>query len=31
MLDVCGVARNATGLQRALEEIPAIRERFWRT
>ncbi len=29
MIDVCGVARNADGLQRALREIPAIRERFW--
>ncbi len=29
MIDVCGVARNADGLQRALEEIPSIRERFW--
>ena len=29
MIDVCGVARNAGGLERALEEIPAIRERFW--
>jgi len=29
MLDVCGVARNALGLERALNEIPSIRERFW--
>jgi succinate dehydrogenase / fumarate reductase flavoprotein subunit len=29
MLDTCGMARNAEGLQRALREIPAIREAFW--
>jgi len=25
----CGMARNATGLQRALQQIPALREEFW--
>jgi succinate dehydrogenase / fumarate reductase flavoprotein subunit len=30
MLDTCGMARNAEGLTRALEEIPRIREEFWR-
>jgi succinate dehydrogenase / fumarate reductase flavoprotein subunit len=25
----CGMARNATGLQRALGRIPALREEFW--
>jgi succinate dehydrogenase / fumarate reductase flavoprotein subunit len=29
MIDVCGVARNGDGLQRALNEIPSIREEFW--
>jgi succinate dehydrogenase / fumarate reductase flavoprotein subunit len=29
MIDVCGVARNASGLERGLEAIPVIRERFW--
>jgi len=29
MIDACGVARSAEGLTGALEEIPAIRERFW--
>jgi len=28
--DHCGMARNAAGLQRALQEIPALREEFWR-
>jgi len=26
----CGMARNAAGLRRALQEIPALREEFWR-
>jgi succinate dehydrogenase / fumarate reductase flavoprotein subunit len=30
MWDECGLARNEGGLQRALEEIPKLRERFWR-
>ncbi|MCH2169782.1 fumarate reductase/succinate dehydrogenase flavoprotein subunit [Myxococcota bacterium] len=25
----CGIARNADGLSRALDEIPKLRERFW--
>jgi succinate dehydrogenase / fumarate reductase flavoprotein subunit len=29
MLDSCGVARSGPGLQKALDEIPAIRESFW--
>jgi succinate dehydrogenase / fumarate reductase flavoprotein subunit len=29
MIDVCGISRSAAGLERALEEIPRIRERFW--
>jgi succinate dehydrogenase / fumarate reductase flavoprotein subunit len=29
MLDVCGVSRVGPKLERALQEIPAIRERFW--
>ncbi|MEA2168045.1 MAG: succinate dehydrogenase / fumarate reductase, flavoprotein subunit [Solirubrobacteraceae bacterium] len=29
MLDACGMARNGTRLEKALEEIPAIREEFW--
>jgi succinate dehydrogenase / fumarate reductase flavoprotein subunit len=29
MLDACGMARNAQGLEKALREIPAIREAFW--
>jgi succinate dehydrogenase / fumarate reductase flavoprotein subunit len=29
MLDACGVARSAPGLEKALAEIPAIRESFW--
>jgi len=28
--DHCGMARNAAGLQQALQEIPALREEFWR-
>jgi succinate dehydrogenase / fumarate reductase flavoprotein subunit len=27
--DHCGMARNAAGLQKALGEIPALREEFW--
>jgi succinate dehydrogenase / fumarate reductase flavoprotein subunit len=30
MWDYCGMARNATGLKKALEMIPALRDRFWR-
>jgi succinate dehydrogenase / fumarate reductase flavoprotein subunit len=30
MLDACGMARSAEGLNRALDEIPRIREEFWR-
>jgi succinate dehydrogenase / fumarate reductase flavoprotein subunit len=26
----CGMARNAAGLKRALQQIPELRERFWR-
>jgi succinate dehydrogenase / fumarate reductase, flavoprotein subunit len=29
MWDKCGMARNAAGLHRALELIPALREEFW--
>jgi succinate dehydrogenase / fumarate reductase flavoprotein subunit len=29
MWDKCGMARNAAGLQQALELIPALREEFW--
>jgi succinate dehydrogenase / fumarate reductase flavoprotein subunit len=29
MWDKCGMARNAAGLQRALELIPALRDEFW--
>ena len=28
--DYCGMARNRTGLEKALTEIPALREEFWR-
>jgi succinate dehydrogenase / fumarate reductase flavoprotein subunit len=28
--DYCGMARNAAGLEKALAEIPAIREEFWK-
>jgi succinate dehydrogenase / fumarate reductase flavoprotein subunit len=28
--EYCGMARNAAGLQHALERIPELRERFWR-
>ena len=27
--DYCGMSRNAAGLQKALTEIPALREQFW--
>ncbi|MFN5153166.1 MAG: fumarate reductase/succinate dehydrogenase flavoprotein subunit, partial [Gemmatimonadota bacterium] len=30
MWEKCGMARDAQGLQEALREIPALRERFWR-
>ena len=30
MWDKCGMARNATGLKEALQEIPKLREEFWR-
>ncbi len=30
MWEYCGMARNAQGLKKALSEIPAIREEFWR-
>lgn len=29
MWDKCGMARNAKGLQKALEQIPALRAEFW--
>jgi succinate dehydrogenase / fumarate reductase flavoprotein subunit len=29
MWDNCGMARNATGLAAALQQIPALREEFW--
>jgi succinate dehydrogenase / fumarate reductase flavoprotein subunit len=29
MWDYCGMARNAAGLQKALQRIPALREEFW--
>jgi succinate dehydrogenase / fumarate reductase flavoprotein subunit len=29
MWEKCGMARNATGLAEALQEIPALREEFW--
>jgi succinate dehydrogenase / fumarate reductase flavoprotein subunit len=28
--DYCGMARNAAGLEKALSEIPAIREEYWK-
>jgi len=28
--DHCGMARNEAGLRKALEEIPVLRERFWK-
>jgi succinate dehydrogenase / fumarate reductase flavoprotein subunit len=30
MWDYCGMARNATGLRKALDLIPALRAEFWR-
>ncbi|MBA3340413.1 MAG: fumarate reductase/succinate dehydrogenase flavoprotein subunit [Gemmatimonadaceae bacterium] len=30
MWDKCGMARNAAGLKMALEQIPRLREEFWR-
>jgi succinate dehydrogenase / fumarate reductase flavoprotein subunit len=30
MWDKCGMARDAKGLQEALQEIPKLREEFWR-
>ncbi len=30
MWEKCGMARDATGLKEALEQIPEIRERFWK-
>ncbi len=30
MWEKCGMARNAAGLREALQEIPALREQFWR-
>ncbi|HSG99086.1 MAG TPA: fumarate reductase/succinate dehydrogenase flavoprotein subunit, partial [candidate division Zixibacteria bacterium] len=30
MWEYCGMARNATGLKKALEMIPQLREEFWR-
>ena len=30
MWEKCGMARTAAGLQEALEEIPSLREEFWR-
>ncbi len=29
MWDYCGMARNSAGLEKALSEIPALREEFW--
>ncbi len=29
MWDKCGMARNASGLREALQQIPALREEFW--
>jgi succinate dehydrogenase / fumarate reductase flavoprotein subunit len=31
MWEYCGMARTADGLRTALQEIPALREEFWRT
>jgi len=31
MWNECGMARNAEGLRRALQEIPKLREEFWAT
>ncbi|MCU1236141.1 MAG: succinate dehydrogenase subunit [Candidatus Solibacter sp.] len=30
MWEYCGMARNATGLTKALSEIPALREQYWK-
>jgi succinate dehydrogenase / fumarate reductase flavoprotein subunit len=30
MWDYCGMARNKTGLEKALSEIPALRDQFWK-
>ncbi|MBV9880059.1 MAG: succinate dehydrogenase (quinone) flavoprotein subunit, partial [Gemmatirosa sp.] len=30
MWEKCGMARNAAGLQEAIQEIPVLREEFWR-
>src|SRR5215831_19281270 len=30
MWDLCGMARNAAGLKSALQQVPALREQFWR-
>ena len=30
MWEYCGMGRNAAGLKKALELIPALRERFWK-
>jgi len=30
MWEYCGMARNRTGLEKALSEIPALREEFWK-
>jgi succinate dehydrogenase / fumarate reductase flavoprotein subunit len=30
MWDNCGMARNRVGLEKALAEIPALREEFWK-
>jgi succinate dehydrogenase / fumarate reductase, flavoprotein subunit len=30
MWDYCGMARNKTGLEKALSEIPALRSEFWK-
>jgi succinate dehydrogenase / fumarate reductase, flavoprotein subunit len=30
MWDYCGMARNKSGLEKALSEIPALREEFWK-
>jgi len=29
--DLCGMARNEAGLKKALSQIPALREEFWKT
>jgi succinate dehydrogenase / fumarate reductase flavoprotein subunit len=30
MWDYCGMTRNRSGLEKALSEIPALREEFWK-